>query len=78
MELDPDLVGRTPEELRSLMVQTLEWDPRPTSQRRAMPIGAATSEGLAFGFRFLGIELKWEIRQGGILVTALELVQESN
>jgi hypothetical protein len=43
-----------------------------------MPIGAATSEGLAFGFRFLGIEVKWEIRQGGILVTALELVQGSN
>jgi tRNA-Thr(GGU) m(6)t(6)A37 methyltransferase TsaA len=75
MELDPDLAGRTAEELLSLIIQTLEWDPRPTSQRRAMPIGAATSEGLAFGFRFLGIEVKWEIRQGGILVTALELIE---
>ena len=76
MNLDHDLAGRTPEELKSLVVQTLEWDPRPTSQRRAMPIGAPASEGLAFGFRFLGIEVKWEIRQGGILVTALELAHD--
>jgi len=76
LKLDRDLAGRTPEELRSLIVQTLEWDPRPTSQRRAMPIGVASSEGLAFGFRILGIEVKWEIHQGGILVTALELAQE--
>jgi len=74
--LDSDLAGRTPEELRRLLAQALENDPRPTSQRRAMPIGVPASEGLTFGFRFLGIEVKWEIRQSGILVTALEWVRE--
>jgi tRNA-Thr(GGU) m(6)t(6)A37 methyltransferase TsaA len=72
-DVDADLAGRTPEDLRRLIVQTLEWDPRPTSQRRAMPIGAAPSEGLAFGFRILNIEVKWEIRHGGIFVTELEM-----
>ena len=76
-ELDPNLAGRTSEDLRRLIVQTLEWDPRPPSQRRAMPIASESSEGLAFGFRILDIEVKWEIRQGAILVTALELAEKS-
>jgi tRNA-Thr(GGU) m(6)t(6)A37 methyltransferase TsaA len=60
-------------DLQRLITQTLEWDPRPTSQRRAMPIGKPESEGLAFGLRIQDVEVKWQIRDGGILVTALML-----
>jgi hypothetical protein len=50
----------------------LEWDPRPTSQRRAMPIEDPAQEGRRFGFRVLEFDVRWEIRAGGIRV--LEIV----
>jgi tRNA-Thr(GGU) m(6)t(6)A37 methyltransferase TsaA len=58
--------------LRELVTQMLEWDPRPTSQRRAMPIGDPANEGRRFGFRVLDFDVRWEIRGGGIRV--LEMV----
>ncbi len=60
----PARQGDTVDEFRSaadwqrLITQTLEWDPRPTSQRRAMPIGKPESERLAFGLRIQDIEVK--------------------
>jgi tRNA-Thr(GGU) m(6)t(6)A37 methyltransferase TsaA len=62
---------RSPLEWYRLIVQTLEWDPRPTSQRRAMPMSAPESQGLAFGFRIQQLEVRWEIRDGRIRVTGL-------
>ncbi len=54
--------------LKLLIEQMLELDPRPTSQRRASPIGARESEGLRFAFRVLDFDVKWIIQNGGIYV----------
>lgn len=59
-------------DFKILVTQMLEWDPRPTSQRRAMPITAPENEGMIFAFRILNQDVKWQIRAGGIFV--LELV----
>ncbi len=58
--------------LQLLIQQMLEWDPRPTSQRRAMPIEADSSQGMVFGFRILNFDVKWKIKDKKIYV--LELV----
>jgi hypothetical protein len=55
--------------LRELVTQMLEWDPRPTSQRRTMAIDDPASEGLSFGFRVQDYDIQWEIRERAILVT---------
>ncbi len=60
--------------LRELLTQMLEWDPRPTSQRRAKPIEDPKSEGLQYGFRVLNFDVNWEIRRGQVRVTHLEPV----
>ena len=57
--------------IQNLIAQMLEWDPRPTSQRRAMPIEDPLSEGLRFGFRILDFDVQWEIRKSGIRVIDL-------
>lgn len=60
-------------QLRLLISQMLEWDPRPTSQRRAMPIESEKTQGMAFAFRILEFDVRWEIRNHGIFVTDLVL-----
>jgi tRNA-Thr(GGU) m(6)t(6)A37 methyltransferase TsaA len=50
--------------LKNLVEQLLEWDPRPTSQRRAAPFEDPSSEGAHFAFRFLDWDIQWEIRSG--------------
>jgi tRNA-Thr(GGU) m(6)t(6)A37 methyltransferase TsaA len=60
---------RSASDWQRLVRQTLEWDPRPTSQRRAMPIESPQSEGLVFGLRIQDLEVRWEIREGEIRVT---------
>jgi tRNA-Thr(GGU) m(6)t(6)A37 methyltransferase TsaA len=65
------------ERLRALIMQMLEWDPRPTSQRRAMPIGAPESEGKAFGFHVRDFDVKWVVRAGAIYVADLVPVTSS-
>jgi tRNA-Thr(GGU) m(6)t(6)A37 methyltransferase TsaA len=59
--------------LHLLIEQMLEWDPRPTSQRRAMPIEKADSEGRTFGFRIFDLDVQWVIRNQTILVFELSL-----
>ena len=44
---------------RELITQTLEWDPRPTSQRRAMPIESGEFNGMRFGLSICEAEVKW-------------------
>jgi tRNA (adenine37-N6)-methyltransferase len=63
-------VARHPR-LRELVLQLLEWDPRPRSQRSAIPMEDAASEGKRFGFRILDFDVQWEIRGGGVYVVAL-------
>ncbi|MBC7395934.1 MAG: tRNA (N6-threonylcarbamoyladenosine(37)-N6)-methyltransferase TrmO [Bdellovibrionales bacterium] len=54
--------------LEALLIQTLEYDPRPTSQRKAIPLGDAKSEGLTFAFRILNLDVHWRIHEGGLRV----------
>jgi len=57
--------------LKTFIAQMLEWDPRPTSQRRAMPIEADPSQGMKFGFRIFDYDVQWEIKDCAIHVTNL-------
>ena len=57
--------------LKELIQQMLAWDPRPTSQRRAMPIEDRKSEGLQFAFRIANFDVQWQILDGGIYVVGL-------
>jgi hypothetical protein len=66
LQKDPDA-----ERLRDLIVQVLEWDPRPTSQRRAFPIGSPKSEGKKFGFNLRDFDIQWRIAEGDIVVEEL-------
>ncbi len=61
------------EDLREVLIQVLQWDPRPTSQRKAMPIEAAESQGRVFGFRTHEVEISWQIKEGSIFVQRLGL-----
>lgn len=54
---------------RKVLTQILEWDPRPTSQREAMPIEDPAQEGKTFAFRFGDFDVHWKISQGSIQVT---------
>lgn len=57
--------------LRELLSQMLSLDPRPTSQRKAMPILSPSSEGMVFGFRVSSFDVQWQIRAGEIYVIEL-------
>ncbi len=59
--------------LQRLITQMLEWDPRPTSQKRAFPMDEPSSEGMTFAFRLLNIDVHWQIRQGSCYVFAIIL-----
>ena len=54
---------------KELLTQMLEWDPRPTSQRRAAPIFAEKSEGMRFAFRVMDSDIHWRIHARTIEVT---------
>jgi tRNA-Thr(GGU) m(6)t(6)A37 methyltransferase TsaA len=56
-----------------LLFEMLQWDPRPTSQKRTHPIEDPKNEGLLFGFHCLDFDVKWKIENQGIYV--LELVK---
>jgi tRNA-Thr(GGU) m(6)t(6)A37 methyltransferase TsaA len=55
-----------------LLFEMLQWDPRPTSQKRTHPIEDPKNEGLRFAFRCLEFDVLWKIENLGIYV--LELV----
>jgi tRNA (adenine37-N6)-methyltransferase len=57
--------------LKQLISQMLEWDPRPTSQRRAMPISHPKTQGLVFGFRILDLDVQWQVKDASIYVLDL-------
>lgn len=55
-----------------LMLQVLEIDPRPAFQKRENPIEAEASEGLRYGIEIMGIEIKYQIFNQGLLVLSLQ------
>ena len=58
-------------DLKLLIIQMLELDPRPTPQKKSFPIEAAAHEGMTFAFRIGAIDVKWEIRAKAIFVSAI-------
>ncbi|MDZ4663069.1 MAG: tRNA (N6-threonylcarbamoyladenosine(37)-N6)-methyltransferase TrmO [Pseudomonadota bacterium] len=58
-------------DLKELLVQMLELDPRPTSQRQALPIIEPESEGRKFAFRLFDFDVQWQIVDQGIHVVDL-------
>ena len=57
--------------LRELIEQMLGWDPRPASQREAMPLHDPQSEGRIFRFRISRYDVEWQIRGQKIHVLQL-------
>lgn len=57
--------------LQQLIEQTLSWDPRPTSQKKARPITDPASEGCVFRFRIADWDVEWQVRERAILVLDL-------
>ncbi len=59
-------------DVRRMIIEMLELDPRPASQKRKMPPEDETSKGLRFAFTLFDIDVKWEIRDGVFAVLDLE------
>lgn len=57
--------------LKGLLIQMLELDPRPTSQRQAIPIDKVESEGRHFAFRLFDFDVQWCIQNQGVYVKTL-------
>lgn len=57
--------------LQGLVSEMLSWDPRPTSQRRAMPLEDPETRGKIFAFRICNFDVKWEARGDTIYVVDL-------
>lgn len=66
-----ELEKRKDPRLKSLIEQTLALDPRPISQRKAMPIEGSASNGMTFRFRLAGYDIEWEIRGGTLQIKQL-------
>ena len=60
--------------LKELLTEILSFDPRPTSQRRASPIGEAGSEGMNYAFRLLDLDVHWHIEEGALVVDSIKLL----
>jgi tRNA-Thr(GGU) m(6)t(6)A37 methyltransferase TsaA len=59
------------DEFLNLMIQVLEIDPRPAYQKRGAPIDQSGSEEQTYGIEISGFEVKYSIKEGGILVTKI-------
>ena len=57
--------------LKLLITQMLEWDPRPTTQRRAKPIQDPAMHGQEFFFRVSDFDVRWQIVDQAIHVLDL-------
>lgn len=60
------------EQLRAMITEVLELDPRPAFQRRRLPPTSPEAQGLDFGFALLNVDVKWRIGQGRFVVTDLQ------
>ncbi|MBS1962207.1 MAG: tRNA (N6-threonylcarbamoyladenosine(37)-N6)-methyltransferase TrmO [Bdellovibrionales bacterium] len=59
-------------DVRRMIVEMLELDPRPASQKRKMPPREDDSKGLRFAFTLFDFDVKWEIRENAFAVLDLE------
>jgi tRNA-Thr(GGU) m(6)t(6)A37 methyltransferase TsaA len=59
-------------DVERMIVEMLELDPRPASQKRKMPPKDVESIGLRFAFTLFDFDVKWEIRDGKFAVLDLE------
>ncbi len=57
--------------LKELLIQMLELDPRPTSQRQYISIEDPKSRSRKYGFRLFDFDVQWEIVNQGIHVIDL-------
>jgi tRNA (adenine37-N6)-methyltransferase len=55
-------------QLRTLIIEMLELDPRPASQSRKLPATSPEAQGTSHGFRLLEFDVKWEIRENRFYV----------
>ncbi len=60
------------EELRAMITEVLELDPRPAFQKRRLPPTSAEAQGLDFGFALMEFDVKWRIDGGRFVVTDLQ------
>ena len=54
--------------LKKLIFEILEWDPRPRSQREQSPIESELSVGKKFAFRLMDYDIHWVIGQSATLM----------
>jgi len=59
-------------QLRAMITEVLELDPRPAFQKRRMPATSPEAQGLDFGFALMHVDVKWRIDQGRFVVTDLK------
>lgn len=64
--------------MRELISQMLEWDPRPKSQRKTMPIDDPKTQGFVFGFRIFDFDVQWQINEKAILVLELLPIESTH
>ena len=53
--------------VKKLITEMLEWDPRPRSQREQNPIESEKSVGKRFAFRLLNYDIHWAIEQNSTI-----------
>ncbi len=74
-EAEAEILRRDPDgkkSLRAFIIDVLELDPRPAFQKRQLPMEEESSWGTRYGFDLLGNDVKYEIREDGFWVYAVE------
>lgn len=73
-DAEAEILKRDPhgeKNLRALIIDILELDPRPAFQKRQLPVTEQETWGTRYGFDVIGNDVKYEIREGHFLVYAL-------
>jgi tRNA-Thr(GGU) m(6)t(6)A37 methyltransferase TsaA len=71
---DPGSLENTRPGFKELVEQVLEWDPRPRSQRKAMPIENTANEGKEFAFHIGDYDVRWKIINKAIHVIRIDAI----
>jgi tRNA-Thr(GGU) m(6)t(6)A37 methyltransferase TsaA len=64
--------------LHILLTEILQWDPRPTSQKKQYLIKDKKNEAMTFAFRFLEFDVSWKIQDQAIYVIELKNLRKSS
>ena len=71
--------GMKPVQLKRLIKQILELDPRPAFQQKKLAAGSDHSQKSKYGFRLLDMDVKWEIRNHQFVVLELlDFIKKQN